>query len=86
MSDYELEVHYGEDEPPVRIPMADCDADDAEAARQALRKRIEHAIDLEAPLVYSEATDDHPDAGIAIDPTRVTSIDLVESGVTETSL
>jgi hypothetical protein len=76
MSDYVLEVHYGEDDEPVRVPLVDCDPDDAEVERQALVSRIEHAHDINAPEIF--ATDTPPGSDIAIDPARVTSVDLVE--------
>jgi hypothetical protein len=78
MSDYVLEVHYGDDEPPVRIELTGCSPDDAETERQSLVTEIEHALQIEAPLIYSKATGDRPHAGTPIDPTRVTSVDLVE--------
>lgn len=78
MSHYVLEVRYGADEPPVRIELAGYDADAAELKRQELVTEIEHAVDIEAPVIYSDATDDAREAGVAIDPVRVTSVDLVE--------
>lgn len=78
MSDYALEVHYSEADPPVVLPLPGCDADAAETARQAIVKRIEHAIELRVPRIYSGATGEHPEAGVPIEPGRVTSVDLVE--------
>jgi hypothetical protein len=75
---YQLEVHFGDDEPTIRIELPDYSADDAEIARQTLLRDVEHALQIEAPLIYSAATDDDPQAGEPIDPTRVTSVDLVE--------
>jgi hypothetical protein len=79
VTDYVLEVRYGDDEPPTRVGLANCDADEAETARQALVKQVEHALAIEAPVVYSDATEDDPEAGVPIDPTKVTSVDLVEA-------
>jgi hypothetical protein len=81
MPDYVLEVHYREDDEPVRVPLPGCDPDDAEVERQALITRIEHAHDLNVPEIY--ATDTPPGSDIAIDPARVTSVDLVEGDATE---
>jgi hypothetical protein len=75
---YALEVHFGDDEPTVRIQLPGHDADDAEVARQTLLRDVEHALQIEAPLIYSAATEDDPQAGQPIDPTKVTSVDLVE--------
>lgn len=75
---YELEVHFGDDEPTVRVALPGYSADDAEVARQTLLRDVEHALQIEAPLIYAEATDDDSQAGPAIDPTKVTSVDLVE--------
>jgi hypothetical protein len=77
MDSYLLQVNYGEDEAPVQIALRDCSADDAETERQALARQIEHAIDLDAPLIYTSARTSDPDAKTSIDPTRVTSVDLV---------
>ena len=78
MTDYVLHVNYGDDEPPTQVPLPGCTADDAEVARQSLLREIEHALAIEAPLIYSGATDDDPETGVPIDPTRVTSVDLVD--------
>jgi hypothetical protein len=75
---YVLEVHFGDDEPTIKVELPDYSADEAEVARQSLLRDIEHALQLEAPVVYSAATDDDPEAGEAIDPTKVTSVDLVD--------
>lgn len=77
VSDYVLQVHYGEQDPPVRIPLRGVTADDAEVRRQALVTELEHAREIEAPLVYSDATVAAPEAGVPLDPTRVTGVDLV---------
>lgn len=75
---YVLEVHFGDDEPTVRVRLPGRTADEAELARQTLQRSIEHALQVEAPLVYAEATDADPQAGEPIDPTKVTSVDLIE--------
>ncbi len=77
MSDYALHVNFGTDEEPLRLTLTDYRPSDAETARQALERRIEHAIELDAPVVFSAATDDDPQAGVPIDPHRVTGVDLV---------
>jgi hypothetical protein len=78
VTDYVLQVNYGDGEPPTRVALPGCSADDAEVARQTLLREIEHALSIEAPLIYSGATDDEPETGAPIDPTRVTSVDLVD--------
>jgi hypothetical protein len=73
MSDYVLEVHYGEGADPIRIALHGCTPEEAEVARQDLAQEIEHAVEIEAPMMYSDLATD-----IAIDPARVTRVDLVE--------
>ena len=52
---------------------------DAETAHQALETELQHAQGLNAPVIFSGlVTDDDPDAGVPIDPARVTGVDLVE--------
>ena len=77
-SHYALEVHFGDDEPTVQVELPGYSADDAEIARQSLLRDVEHALQIEVPLIYSAATEDDPQAGQPIDPTKVTSVDLVE--------
>ncbi len=79
MGDYVLQVNYREDEEPLRITLHGCSPDDAEVAHQALETEIEHARAMNAPVLFSGvATGDDPDAGVPIDPARVTGVDLVE--------
>ena len=80
MSDYALEVHYGDGEPPVRIELPGYRAKDAETARESLIQEIEHAVEIEAPLMYWTPTDSDSEAGAPIDPAKVTSVDLIETG------
>ena len=75
MTRYVLRVNYGETES-VEVPV-ECDPSDAETARQALVSRIEHAHELLVPEI--SAGDDPPAADIAIDPARVTSVDLEDA-------
>lgn len=77
MSDYVLVVHYGESDEPVSVPLRGCTPDDAEVERQALITRIDHAHEINVPEIF--ARDTQPGADIAIDPARVTSVDLVEA-------
>jgi hypothetical protein len=83
MADYVLEVHDGEDEPPLRIELNGYSADDAETERRALATEIDHAVEIEAPLIYSGTTGSDPDSGVPIDPTRVTSVDLLDASADE---
>lgn len=73
---YALDVHYGEDDPPVRVPLPDCTPEEAETERQALVTRVEHARDINAPEIF--ARDSAPGDDIAVDPARVSSVDLVD--------
>lgn len=79
MSDYTLQVNYHEDEEPLLIPLHGYSPGDAETAHQALETEIEHAKAMNAPIVYSRATDEDPNAGVPIDPARVSGINLIES-------
>lgn len=81
MSDYALEVHYGDGEPPTRIELPGYAADDAETAWESLLQEIEHALEIEAPVMYWSPANSAPEAGAqaTIDPTKVTSVDLVDS-------
>ena len=78
MSDYALEVRYGDGEPSIRIELPGYRAGDAETAREALIQEIEHAVEIEAPLMNWAPSDEQ--AVALIDPARVTSVDLVEAG------
>jgi hypothetical protein len=80
MSDYALEVHYGDGEPPVRIDLPGYRAEEAETDRESLIQEIEHAVEIEAPLMYWAPTDSDAKAGVPIDPAKVTSVDLIETG------
>lgn len=83
MTDYVLLVRYGDAEAPVRVELPECTPGDAETARQALLREVEHAVEIEAPSMYTTASQAATDARITIDPHRVTSIDLVEASVSE---
>ena len=78
MGDYVLQVNYHAGEEPLLIELHGYSPGDAETAHQALETEIEHAKSVNAPVVFSRSTDEHPDAGIPIDPSRVTGINLVE--------
>jgi hypothetical protein len=80
MSEYALEVHYGGGEPPIRIELPGCRAAEAETARESLVQEIEHAVEIEAPLMYWAPVDSDPGVGAPIDPAKVTSVDLIETG------
>ena len=79
MSDYVLEVHFGDGEPTVRIDLPGLGPDDAETARESLAHEIEHALEIEAPLMYWSPAGTSAEAGVPIDPAKVTSVDLVEA-------
>jgi hypothetical protein len=78
MTDYALEVQYGDGEPPIRIELPGYRAEDAETAREALIQEIEHALEIEAPLMNWAPADDQ--AVAYINPARVTGVDLIEAG------
>lgn len=79
MGDYVLQIRYGETEPPLRIPLDGVSPEDAEVRRQELVTEIDHALEIRAPEIYSDATPEQPSAGVAIDPARVTSVELVDA-------
>ena len=79
MSEYALEVHYGDGEPRVRIELPGYGVDDAETARESLIQEVEHAVEIEAPLMYWGATDSDPQTGVPINPAKVISVDLIET-------
>jgi hypothetical protein len=80
MSDYVLVVRYGDGEPPIRIELPGCRVQDAETARESLIQEIEHAVEIEAPLMSWAPADSGWGAGAQIDPAQVTSVDLIETG------
>jgi hypothetical protein len=80
MSDYALEVHYGDGEPSVRIELRGYRTEEAETARESLIQEIEHAVEIEAPLMNWAPPDSDPEAEAPIDPAKVTSVDLIETG------
>jgi len=80
MTDYALQVHYGDGEPPTRIELPGYRAEDAETARESLIQEIEHAVEIEAPLMSWAPADSDPEAGASINPATVTSVDLIETG------
>jgi hypothetical protein len=80
MSGYALEVQFGDGEPPIRIELPGYGAADAETARESLAQEIEHALEIEAPLMYWAPTDSDTDARVPIDPVKVTAVDLIETG------
>lgn len=80
MREYALEVHYGDGEPPTRIELPGYRAEDAETARESLIQEIEHAVEIEAPLMSWAPADSDPEAGTPINPATVTSVDLIETG------
>lgn len=77
MGDYLLQVNYHEGDEPVLIPLSGYGPDEAETAHQALETEIEHAKTMHAPVVYSRSTVEEPTAGVPIDPSRVTGINLI---------
>lgn len=79
MSRYVILVHYGEGEPPVTVPVPTDDPEAAETRRQALVKEVDHALEMDAPVIYSDATGSDPQVGVPIDPRRVTTIELVDA-------
>ncbi|HEY2175715.1 MAG TPA: hypothetical protein VGH85_18060 [Mycobacteriales bacterium] len=79
MSNYALEVHYGDGEPPVRIELPGYPAAEAEIAREALIQEIEHAVEIEAPLMTWAPDNSDQAAGAEIDPAKVTSVDLIDA-------
>ncbi len=80
MSGYALEVHFGDGEPPTRIELPGCTAEEAEIARESLIQEIEHAVEIEAPMMTWAPANADPAAGAEIAPARATTVDLIASG------
>ena len=77
MADYVLQVNYEQGADPVLVTLRGVSPDEAETAHQALETELEHARSMNAPVVFSGATDADPTAGVAIDPARVTGVNLI---------
>jgi hypothetical protein len=80
MTEYTLEVKYGDGEPTIRIELPGYRVDNAETARESLLQEIEHAVEIEAPLMSWAPDNSDSEAVTVIDPSMVTSVDLVETG------
>lgn len=78
MSDYVLEIRYGEDEPPVQVELSSCTPEEAEDKRRALVEEFEHAIEMHAPPLSLHDIDADLPAGVHVDPARVTDVLLVD--------
>lgn len=78
MTDYALEVHFGDGEPTIRIPLPGVGPGDAETARESLLHEIEHAIEIEAPLMSWAPDGADSEHSTPIAPGKVTEVDLVE--------
>lgn len=83
MPDYVLQISYGEDDPPVHVPLTDISPDDAETKRQALTHALQNGVDMHAPPVSLDALDADLPAGIVVDPTRVTDVALIDPDATD---
>lgn len=77
MSEYVLQIKYGEDEAAVRVPLSGCSPDKAEVKRQALVHALQSGVDLHAPPVSLHALDADLPADVTVDPTRVTDVALL---------
>ena len=78
MADYVLQIKYGEDEEPVRVPLVGCSPEDAEVKRQALVHAVQNGVDMHAPPVPLQQLDADLPADVTVDPTRVTDIALLD--------
>ncbi|MDT4891611.1 MAG: hypothetical protein QOE97_646 [Pseudonocardiales bacterium] len=79
MPDYQIEIHYGADEP-IRIPLRDYEPEDAESERQSIVQQVERAQSLDAPLIITDLEHGGPlDDELAIPVHGVTEVDLVEA-------
>lgn len=76
MSDYLLEIRYGETDAPVQLRLAGCTPEEAENKRQAIVRELEHALSMHAvPVALHDLDSDLP-AGVTVDPGRVTDVEL----------
>lgn len=82
MGNYLLQVHYADRDEPILIKLSDCEPAEAEVERQALAQQIEHAAEIGAPLLYPDSPDGAASA-VALDPARVTRVDLVDAAEAE---
>jgi len=82
MGTYLLQIHHVDRHEPITIKLSDCGPAEAEVERQALAKQIEHAAEIEAPLLYPQGPDG-AGAAIPLDPAGVTAVDLVDAAETE---
>jgi hypothetical protein len=78
MSDYVLQITYGDDEPAVHVPLRGCSPEDAETKRQALVHALQNGVDMHAPPVSLHDLDADLPEGIEVDPGRVTDVALVD--------
>ncbi|MDT4938528.1 MAG: hypothetical protein QOG80_2199 [Pseudonocardiales bacterium] len=78
MPDYVIEVQYSDGEPPLRIPLAGYEPDDAELERQYIAHEIEHAREIESPLMLTELRSGPLEEHLAIPVVGVTSVDLLD--------
>lgn len=86
MGEYLLQIHHAEHDEPIVIKLSDCGPAEAEIERQALAKQIEHAAEIDVPLLYpSPGGDGPPDSAISLDPAKVTRVDLVDAAEAEAS-
>jgi hypothetical protein len=79
MPDYEIEVRYGNGEPPLSIPLVGYEPEDAELEREEIAEEIDHAREIESPLVLTELRSGPLDQEIAIPVDGVISVDLVDA-------
>jgi hypothetical protein len=79
MSGYAVVVQFGDGEPPTRIELPGYGAADAETARESLAHEIEHALQIDAPLMHWAPTASDAQTRVSIDPVKVTGVDLIET-------
>jgi hypothetical protein len=79
MPDYVIEVRYGNGEPPLRVPLGGFSAEDAEIERAYVAREIDHAREIESPLMLTELQSGPLEEHIAIPVDGVVSVDLLDA-------
>ena len=74
-----LEIRFGDGEQTVLVPLPGCTPEQAETKRDAVAQELEHAVEISAPLVSLHDIDPDLPEGIAVDPSRVVEVDLVDA-------
>jgi hypothetical protein len=78
VSDYVLEIRYGQGEPPVQARLSGCTPEEAESKRQAVARHLDHAIEMHSPPISLHDIDADLPEDVEVDPTRVVDVALID--------